>query len=258
MVMRKHWALTGIIVGLLLPLTAQALEAKATLDWSRRVELSLPVSGTVTQVLVEAGDRVSKGQVLLRLDPRGFKATVAERKAQLQSMREARKEAKRELDRSHELYNRTVLSDHQLTLAKIDYAKADASYRQAQAALTQAELDLEYSAVRAPFDGIVLSRRVDVGQAVVSQIQSQPLVVVAEAGRMLARARVPQAELGTLSVGQGVTVRLGDRTYQGTVRHIGLEPVSGPKQGLYYPVDVEFATGTKTLRAGLPATVSVP
>jgi len=256
--MRKQWALAGIVVGLILPVAAQALEAKATLAWARRVVLSVPVSGTVSQVLVDAGERVNKGQVLVRLDPRGFKAAVAERKAQLQSLSEARDEAKRELDRSHELYKRTVLSDHDLTLAKIDYAKADASYRKAQAALTQAKLDLEYSAVRAPFDGIVISRRIDVGQTVVSQIKPEPLVVMAEAGRMLARAPVAQADLAGLHEGQDVTVRLGGKSFKGTVRHIGLEPIAGPKQGLYYPVEVEFETGREVLRAGLPATVSLP
>lgn len=246
------------VLGMLLGNAASAVQVQAMLEWSRRVELSTPVSGTVTEVNVEPGNQVKKGQVLLRLDPRGFQANVLQARARVESTIAARKEAHRELERAQDLYDRTVLSDHELQLAKIAFAKADAAYSAAQAGLTEAQLTLEYSAVRAPFDGIVIDRKVDVGQAVVSEITSEPLVVLAAAGRMIARASVAEAQLAGLSVGQSVRVTIGGKTYQGKVKHIGLEPVAQAQGAVTYPVDVEFPTGAEVLRAGQPASLDLP
>lgn len=239
---------------------AQAAESPATLTWARRVELGLQTSGTVASVPAVVGKHVRKGAMLVQLDLRGYKAAVMQRQAALDSARETRDEARRELERAHELYNRTVLSDHELTLAKIGNAKADASYRAAQAALVQAQLDLEHATVRAPFDALVIARHVDVGQAVVSQLRSTPVVVVAEAGRMLARTAVGEKELSALKLGQAVTLEVDGHTFQGKVLRIGLEPVAGSSAGSgpTYPVDIEFATAGRVLRAGQSATVSLP
>lgn len=255
---RFAWAVLWAVVVLspLYSVPALAVEVPATLTWSQRVELGMQVNGTVVAVHGRTGEQVKKGTVLVELDPRGYKAAVLRGKAQVDSARASRDEARRELQRAHELYNRTVLSDHDLTLAKIGSVKADAAYRTAQAALVQAQLNLEHSTVRAPFDAIVIARHVDVGQAVVSQLQSTPVVVVAEAGRMLARAAVSNKDLAAVKPGQAATVQIGDQRFHGKVMRIGLEPVTGAGQS--YPVEVEFATQGHMLRAGEPATVTLP
>ncbi len=239
---------------------AWAADVDATLDWVRRVELSTPVSGIVSEVLVEVGDRVAKGASLLRLDPRGFQARVVETEARLAREKENQEEAQRELERTDELYERTLIAEHEVQLARIELASAKARYQAAQARLTQARLDLEYSEVRAPFEGLVVRRAVALGQTVVTRLQGTPLLVLAEAGRMLARARVPVGEISRLQERQSLSVTVADHVYQGRIRHIALESESSPVAGgPLYAVDVEFPVPSNViLRAGQPASVTLP
>jgi len=239
------------------PLWAQDLAA--TLEWARRVELGTQVSGTIHQVSVNTGDRVKRGQVLVKLDARGFAAEVARTSAELARFEKALEEATRELDRAKELYERTVLSDHELQLAEIGHVEADANYRGAQAALTQAELDLHYSAIRAPFDGVTVRRDAELGQTVVSRLQAAPLVVVAETGRMVARALVSLDEVAGVTGGQALEVSVAGERYRGTVRHLGLEPAAQEGGAARYLLDVLFEyPPERILRAGQKAVVHLP
>lgn len=240
-------------------LPAAAEDVVATLQWARRVELTTPVSGKIAEVLAQPNEHVRKNQSLLRLDARGFQAQVDQAKAGLDKAKPAREEAQRELDRAHELYDRTVLSNHELELARIAFARADAEYRSAQAALKQAQLDLEYSVIRAPFDGIVVQRNAEAGQTVVAQLQPPVLLVLAEAGRMVVRMDVSRAQLTKLSVGQTLPVTVEGKKYEGVVTGIALEPNPEAIGEPVYPVDVQFTPERMgQYRPGQQATVTLP
>jgi multidrug efflux system membrane fusion protein len=237
----------------------QAAEVTGSLQWLRRVDLSTPVSGLVSHVAASSGDEVQKGQLLLNLDPRGFNALVKKAAARVQTGEEARDEAKRELERTTEMYERTLLSDHELQLAKIAYSNAEAELQAAQAEHALARLDLEYSRVSAPFDGVVLDRSAEVGQTVVTRLQSVPLLTLVETGRMLARIELGEQELATLRKGMEVQVRAGGKTFPGTLQRVGMEPVSAAGGVAKYEADVLFQyPRNDLLRAGQSAVVVLP
>lgn len=251
----------GMVVLCMLGVTGvlQAAEITGSLQWLRRVELSTPVSGVVSQVAVNNGDEVQKGQLLFNLDPRGFNALVKKAEARVLTGKEARDEAKRELERVTEMYERTLLSDHELQLAKIALSNAEAELQAAEAERTLARLDLEYSRVQAPFDGVVLERGAEVGQTVVTRMQSVPLLVLAETGRMLARIEVGEQELATLRKGMEVQVRAGGKAFRGTVQRLGMEPVIAAGGVAKYEADVLFDyPRNERLRAGQSAVVVLP
>lgn len=231
-----------------------AEEVPATLQWARRVTLSTLVAGTVSAVPAQVGARVKKGAALVKLDPRRFDAALEEAKARVESTTQKNKEAQRELERAQELYDRTVLSDRELQLARIGAASAAADYRAAQAALVQAQLDKEYSTVTAPFDALVLAVPAEVGEVIVAELKPEPLVTIAASDRMLARFVAQETQLARLQSGQAVQVEVDGRRYRGAIRDIGLEPTGSGG----YPVDVSFATGDRVLRAGRHATVHLP
>lgn len=237
---------------------AFAAELQATLDWARRVELSTPVSGTVTKVMVEPGARVGQGDTLLTLDPRPFQARVARARAELASAQETLAEARREVERAQELFDRQVMSTHELQLEKIALTEAQSAHQKAKSELELAQLELEYATVHAPYDAVVLQRRVEPGQTVVTRLQTTPLLVLAGAERMLARARVSAAQLAQFKPGSEVEVRVEGRAYRGTVGNLGLEPedtADGPRYGI--EVQIPAAAG-QDLRAGQPATLVLP
>lgn len=236
---------------------ASADEFDATLQWARRVELSTPVSGVVVEVSAQVGQRVGQDQVLLRLDSKVREANLEQSKAQLARHTRLRNEAQRELNRSQELFNATLLSEHDMELARIGFDVAEAEFQKANTALAQAESDLKYSAVRAPFEAVVVQRFAEMGQTVVTQLQATPLFAVAQADVMVARTAATLAQVRALKVEQIVTVKVAGRSYEGRVTQIGAEPI--PKRDeSRYALEVTFATKGVALRAGEAARIVVP
>ncbi len=225
-----------------------AEEFEAVLGWSKRVELSTPVNGLVQKVFVQPGKIVAKGEVLIQLDPRSFKADLIYAKAEFNNTDEQRQEAKRELDRQTDMYDRTMLSDHDLQVAKNNFTSAQALYLQAQSSLTKAKLNLEYSAIRAPFNAIIISTTTVKGQVVASEINPPVLVVVAEAHRMLARFYTTTDKIKSFIVNQEVKINVAENSYQGKILNIALEP--GKLKVDHYAVDVLFDSKNNILRAG--------
>lgn len=238
-----------------IPAWAEPVEGQ--LQWLRKVALSTPVSGVVSEVHVQAGDRVGKGDPLLTLEQRGFRAELQRAKANVEKRRQAAEEAARELERAQELYDRTLLSQHDLDVAQIANTAAQAELNEAEAALVKARLDLEYSVVRAPFDGIVLSRPGELGQTVITRLEAVPLVVLADPERMVARVAVGENVLAGLKDGAEVGIRVDGRRYAGRISRLGFEPVDPAVTPPRYAVDAVFEPG-RPLRAGQSVTVDLP
>jgi len=250
--------LLGNGINLLCVTTGHALELAASLQWSKRVELATPVSGVIKSVQANIGDRVKQGDVLVKLDERNYAAALEMARAKVKSLDEKRKEAKRQLDRAQELYNRTVLSEHELQTAKNGKVEADSDYATAKSELVSAEFNLEYTILRAPFDAVVLQRNAEVGQTVVSQLKPEVLFILGSAGEMIARGLIAQSDLNGSLQGRSASVNVTGKRYEGKVRHVGLEPMQTDKQGIYYEIAVVFNPGERILRAGQQVTISLP
>jgi len=236
-----------------------AVELEAELDWARQVELGTPVRGVVQRVIVKPGQRVKQGDVLLQLDQRGFKAQVAGLKAQLGHFKAELAEAKREQDRSLELYDRTVLSDHELQIAKNNFIASKAKYHKGQADLVQADLDLEYSSLRAPFDAVILARQAEVGQVVVPDLKPIVLFVVVDANYMHANARLTSKQVAKVEIDMEVTVNIDDDTFNGRVFNIRRASEAGNQSGeKYFILKVEFPMKSQKLYAGQAAVIILP
>ena len=163
-------------------------------------------------------------------------------------------EAKREDGRSQELYDRTLLSDHERQQARIALVEAESAVREARAAVTRAGLDLTYSRIKAPYDAYVLAVNVVPGQAVVSQLQSRPRVVLAGSRAMLAEAEIEAGQIGQLAPGQPAKVGLGGEWLPGRVYEVGMEPLRQGERDTFYRLSVMFEIPEgQVLRAGLPA-----
>lgn len=234
---------------------ASAADVAAVLQWVQRVELSPRVSGVVSDIRVHAGDQVKKGQVLLSLDAAVYQAKVAESRAAVSRHEEEMAETQRDLGRTQELYDRTVIATSELDQAKLRHARARAQLQEARAQLARQQKDLADSTLRAPFDAVVVARLAEPGQSVAVGLQPQPLLVLAKAGEMAARFRLPGERAASLKAGQQVGVRVGQREYPARLKMLSLEPTVG-KDGATYELDAVFTV--KDLRAGTAAVVKLP
>ncbi|MDP1644563.1 MAG: efflux RND transporter periplasmic adaptor subunit [Thiobacillus sp.] len=160
-------ALAGFCLGVASPLWA-----------ADKVELTTRVSGVVNEVLVKPGQRVKRGAVLLRLDKtilqaRFDEATAEQGRAQVDEL-----DAKSELDRAQELFNRTVSSATELDAAALRYARAQAALSGANARRVIAQKNLSDAELRAPFDGVVSAVPGGPGTVVAADCQPKPLVIL--------------------------------------------------------------------------------
>lgn len=256
---RKSMFALSLLFGWLMSIYAGvvlAAEYDSVLSWYRRTQLSTPLSGVVSGVLVQVGQKIKTGELLMTLDNEVYKAQLEKAKAELNHMTKLAKEAERELKRNKELYDQTVLADHDLALAKIAHAAAQAHYRAAQSAYASAKYNLKYSEIRAPFNAYVISRNIEIGETIVSQQEAMVLFVVADAQIMIANIDLTASEVGAIVLGQKTKVFVGKDRYTGIIQSLGMEPVAGKTK--HYPVRVMFDTKGKTYRKGQPAKVYIP
>lgn len=241
--------LTCLVVLATLPV--YAADMPAVIGWATRIELGTLVSGVVSEVPVRAGQQVKRGDELVILDRRGFATQVSRRKAEYGHAQAVLEEAQREDERAIELYDRTVLSDFDRNQALIALKAARAAAEQARAALVDARLALERSVLRAPFDGTVLAVDVAPGQSVVSELQSRPLLTLADTRTLRARALVDAGQAARLQPGNAVRASLRGQAVPARVAYVGFEPVGDAVQGVRYALFVDLvADPQQPLRVG--------
>lgn len=216
--------LIAMLIGLFPLNYVFAAEYSGVLGWANKANLSLPVSGVITEVKSKAGDRVKQGDVMLILDQRYFKAKLMAAKATTARYKPGRDEAKRELERAEELYDRTVLSQVELDKAKIDYAEKEALYTRAQALYQQAMLDMEYSELKAPYDLIVIQPKVVKGQTVVNQYQAVSLIEVASQNLFEVTLTVKIGDMEGISLGSEIEIIAAGKSGKGKVVSLEINP----------------------------------
>lgn len=154
------------------------LGAAGSLWAAEQVELTSRVSGVVEEVLVKPGQRVKKGAVLLRLDSTVLQAQFDEAAAEQARAGADEEDARRELGRAEELFNRTVSSTSEFEAATLRHARAKAALAGANARRAIAQKNLSDAELKAPFNGVVRSVPGGPGTVVTADCQPKPLVIL--------------------------------------------------------------------------------
>ncbi len=140
------------------------------------VEIRARVSGYLTEIAFEDGEIVAAGDLLFRVDPRPFQAALLAARADLTSAEAAFRNAKDEAERGERLLARRALSEEEAGRRVRELLQAEADRAAAEAAVTQAELELEFTEVRAPVAGRVSDDFVSVGNLIVGGAQGGTLL----------------------------------------------------------------------------------
>ena len=225
---------------LLLATEASALQMSGRLEWLHKVEMRAVKNGVVEQVLVTPGQLVEKDALLLKMDQREAAAAALEAKARTARSAVALEDAERELARSQELFDRGLIAIEEQKDAELTRAAALAEHESAKAAQAAAEVNLERTELRAPFDGIVVARNAYDGAVIFTSLQQAPLVAVAPTDKMLARILVTSDVLRRYRPGQPAQVNVRGRLREGQVYSLGVEAVRIDPDGAVYELDVIF------------------
>lgn len=206
------------------------------------IDVGTQVSGTIREICVDYNSRVVKGQLVAVLDTEMLQSRVDEAKAALalaqahvMSARASAVDAERSFKRNRELWERNLIArsdldaaETRLALARASRAESDARVVQARASLKQAETSLGYARIVSPVDGVVIARKVDVGQTVAASLQAPTLFSIArDLTRMQIEASVDEADIGRIAEGQRAICRFDawpNDTFDGTVTQVRLNP----------------------------------
>jgi HlyD family secretion protein len=220
----------------------QVVSSTGTLQAVTTVLVGSQVSGTIAKLSADYNTKVTKQQVVAQLDQAKFAARVEETRANLLAAQAgaakskvAVEDAERTLKRAKELKQRELVSQSELDVAQTAYDSArsqlnvsQAQVGQAQAAMNQANIDLGYTVIRSPIDGIVISRSIDVGQTVAASLSAPTLFTIAnDLTRMEVHTNVDEADVGNIREGQDVTFTVdahANRRFRGKVHQVRNAP----------------------------------
>jgi HlyD family secretion protein len=253
------------------------VSATGNLKPKSQVDVGSELSGTVAAVAVEENDRVTRGQVLARLDRSRLQDAVAKSRAALAAAeatvaqaRATAAEARATLARYRQvaaLSGGKVPSRADLDGAEAALARAEAGEASARAAVVQARADLQSdrtnlgkAEIRSPVDGVVLSRAVDPGQTVASSLQAVTLFTLAEdLTRMELKVSVDEADVGQVKVGQEATFTVDaypGRRYGGVITRVAF--ASTTTSGVVsYTAVIAVRNDDLSLRPGMTANAEI-
>ena len=237
------------------------------------IPVGAQVNGRIIKMFVDYNSVVTNGQVVALIDPLVYEATYKNALGQLHSSQAAVKQREAQVELARKTYERKRTLFAQKLCSEADYdaayeeyevqkftlAAGKAAIEQAEAQVEKAKADLDYCTIRSPVDGVVLARKVEEGETVVSSMNAVPVLTIAEDLKVIwIEATVPEADVGNIKVGQEVTFTADAyrRKFKGKVRQIRLAATT-TNNVVTYPIIIEAENPDEMLFPGMTATLSI-
>ena len=248
--------------------------ATGSLEALTTVQVGSQVSGIIQELSVDYNSIVKAGDVIMRLDPSLFETQIEQASANLlraeadvELLLVRLDDVRTQLARAQGLADRSLISTTELEAAQVAVRSAEAQLKsteaqvtQARASLNQNEVNLEHTVIRAPIDGIVLSRLVDIGQTVAASLQAPELfIIAADLTTMRVIANIDESDVGRIRPGQRVTFTVDaypTEEFVGSVSQIRLEPLVTQNVVTYATV-INAPNDDLKLKPGMTATINL-
>jgi HlyD family secretion protein len=235
-----------------------AVSATGTLSAVTTVQVGTQVSGKIVDIKADFNDRVTKGQLIARIDPTILQQTVRDAQAGLERNQAELEQAGREYERNEGLFQRKVLTEIEFNNAKYALAVARANVKSAQVAVDRSKQNLSYTEIYAPIDGIVVERNVDVGQTVVASMSTPQLFLIAkDLSQMQILASVDESDIGSIHDAQNVRFSVQaypNERFTGQVKQVRLQSKT-TENVVNYTVVVLVGNNSGKLLPGMTATL---
>ena len=236
----------------------QTVTATGTINPVALVNVGSQVSGTVIELNADFNDRVTKGQVLLKLDPTIFNAQIRQAQASLASAQASQRLALANFQRNEQLVTRSFVSSAALDQSRRELDVARANIQLAQAQLERAQADFNNSVIRSPIDGVIIKRTIDLGQTVAASFTTPNLFQIArDLTKMQIDTSVSEADVGALKDGlpaRFVVDAYPDREFHATMRQFRLAP-NVVQNVVTYTVVLDVDNTDELLKPGMTAQV---
>ncbi len=193
------------------------VDTTGTLNPVTIVDIGSQVSGKIKEIYVDFNSKVKAGQVIAQIDSAFFETQVNQSKANYSSSQASLEKSKVNLKnveqkykRSLELFGKNLISEEEMETAEAQYYNAKSDLQSAQAGLEQSksrlessQVDLSYTVIKSPIDGVVISRNINVGQTVAASFQAPVLFKIANSlSKMRVECSIDEADIGKVKEGQ--------------------------------------------------------
>ncbi len=234
--------------------------ATGTLSPLTTVQVGSQISGTIAELHADFNSRVHNGQLIALIDTTFLAASVKESRAALERARAEARQAEMELQRAKVLVKKEIISQLEYDIVATTYQGALAAVKSGQAQLERALVNLKHASIRAPVDGVVISRNVDVGQTVAASFSAPILFLIAhDLQQMQLEAQIDEGDIGVVKEDQLVTFTVNaypDRVFEGRVSQVRLEPIT-VQDVVSYTIIVAVSNPDEKLMPGMTANLSV-
>ena len=221
--------------------TFTLLNASGYVVPQRKSSVAAKATGRLVALYVEEGNKIKKDQIIAQLENEDLAASIRQAEANVDVSRAGYEQAKAELndarvsfERQRQLLSRELIAKSDYDTAEARYKKAiatvasaDASIKAAQAALSGADVSLEYTRIRAPFDGVVLTKNADVGDIVTplgaAANAKSAVVTIADMSSLQVETDVSESNIEKLKPGQPCEIQLDavpETRFAGTIHMI--------------------------------------
>ena len=267
----------------------QVVDATGTINAVTTVQVGSQVSGVISELHADFNSHVSKGEVIAQIEPALFQSAFAQAKADLENAeanvavaaantakaKASQAQTKADYERNVGLTKSGAVSQQAFELAKANADSADAQVaaaeaqelqaraqvEQKRAAVQMAQTNLNYTTIRAPIDGIVVARTVDVGQTVAASLQAPTLFTIAQdLTKMQVYAKTDESDVGGMKRGQKVIFKVDAyprESFSGTVSQVRMNSTV-VQNVVTYDTIIEFDNPELKLFPGMTAYVSIP
>lgn len=238
----------------------QVVTATGQLGAVVSVDVGSQISGKILRLHADFNSTVKKDQLVAEIEPSIYQAAVNQAKGELANACAGRELSRLTADRKRDLLAKKAGTQADFDKAKAEFEQAEATVMIKEAMLEKANADLDHCRIDAPVDGIVIARKVDVGQTVAAAMTTPVLFTIAQdITKMHIVANVSEADIGGVALGQKVDFGVDafpDEVFHGTVEQVRKSPTTTNNVVTYETV-IAVDNPQQKLFPGMTAEVSI-
>lgn len=237
----------------------ETVTATGTLESVTQVDVGTQVTGIVSKLFADYNSIVTAGQIIAEIDKTTLESDLKSVNATMESAKQTYEYTKKNFERDKALHEKQLISDYEFETSRKDYLVAKAAYEKSQSDRVKAARNLSYAEIYSPIDGIVMSREVEVGQTVVSNMSVANLFVIADLNNMRVVADVDEADIGSVKVGQNASFTVDaypNDVFSGKVTQVRINPTT-TSNVVTYEVLISTENPEHKLIPGLTANITI-
>ena len=235
------------------------VKSNGTINPSIQIDVRPEISGTIRDINVDINAKVSKEDIIAKIDPASYKSSLNQARAKFNKSSIELKLNRNIYETNKVLFNKNLISKEEFDSSKANYNSTFAIYEEAKTILEQSKLDLEKTNIRSKIDGVVLSRNVEIGQYINNNGGTPIFIIANDLANMDLTIKVSESDIGKIKKGQLVEFGVSafpEKTFNGEIYLVSNSP-NFDKNLVTYDVKATIENMELILKPGMTAETNI-